>query len=61
MQEELIKKEIYTECQKKLPSYSVPVNYLFKDSFPLTTVGKIDYKKLEEESNQKVKTLIRKK
>lgn len=46
---------------KKLPSYAVPVNYLFRNSFPLTTVGKIDYKKLEEESNQKVKTLVRKK
>ena len=61
MQEEIIKKEINTECLKKLPSYAVPVNYLFRNSFPLTTVGKIDYKKLEEESNQKVKTLVRKK
>lgn len=60
--EEEIKKVIYTECAKKLPSYAIPKNYIFKDSFPLTSVGKIDYKKLEKESNKKItKVLLKKK
>lgn len=59
--EEEIKKVIYTECAKKLPSYAIPKNYIFKDSFPLTSVGKIDYKKLEKESNKKITKVLSKK
>lgn len=59
--EEEIKKAIYTECTKKLPSYAIPKNYIFKDSFPLTSVGKIDYKKLEKESNKKITKVLSKK
>lgn len=59
--EEEIKKAIYTECTKKLPSYAIPKNYIFEDSFPLTSVGKIDYKKLEKESNKKITKVLSKK
>lgn len=46
-------KEIETElidlCNKKLPEYSIPVAYKFRDNFPLTSVGKVDPKALKKE------------
>lgn len=49
-EKEIIKNEIIKKCKKQLPEYSQPCNIIYKEKFPLTSVGKVDYKKLEEES-----------
>ena len=33
-------------CEVKFPERDVPYYYEFVDEFPLTSVGKVDYKKL---------------
>ena len=45
-----IKKEIDTLCKKNLPKFSVPQKYLFKDEFPTTLIGKVDYRTLQDEA-----------
>ena len=40
--------QITEECKKELYSYEVPDYFEVLDVFPVTNVGKIDYKKLEE-------------
>lgn len=47
--EEQIKNEIIDLCNKELPEYSMPVAYKFRDSFPLTPIGKVDSRKLKSE------------
>ncbi|MCR5802113.1 MAG: AMP-binding protein, partial [Lachnospiraceae bacterium] len=51
--ENKIKKELMNLCREKLPSYAVPCDIIFDENFPLTAVGKIDYKKLEELEKEK--------
>lgn len=51
---EKIKEEIKELCTVELPEYVLPVDYKIKESLPLTSIGKIDYRKLEEEEKQKV-------
>ena len=48
-------------CQDKLPEYSQPEDFIFEEDLPLTSVGKVDYKKLEENANEtvKVKKLVK--
>ena len=36
-------------CAEQLPEYVQPVYYKFRESLPLTSVGKIDYISLEKE------------
>lgn len=59
---EYIKNKIGT-C---LPDYNIPVKFVFRSSFPLTKINKIDYKALESEElgndeiiNKKEKALIK--
>ncbi|MBQ2873028.1 MAG: acyl--CoA ligase [Bacilli bacterium] len=47
------KKKIKKYCEEKLSKYSWPYEYEFRDSLPTTLVGKVAYKKLEEENNKK--------
>lgn len=54
---EEIEKELRAICLEKLPEYSQPYNYIFRTSFPLTSVGKIDYKALEKEQGEAQKVL----
>ena len=35
-------------CQDKLPKYSQPEDFIFEEDLPLTSVGKVDYKKVEK-------------
>lgn len=44
-----IKNDIREICKKELPEYSQPRDIIYKDKFPLTSVGKVDYKALENE------------
>ena len=45
-----IKKQIKKHCEDNLVKYSWPYEYEFRDSLPTTLVGKVAYKKLEEEN-----------
>ena len=44
-----ILRELRQLCVEELPEYVQPVAYKFISEMPLTPVGKIDYRKLEEE------------
>lgn len=48
-------KEIRKYMEKKLARYSLPYVYEFRDSLPKTLVGKIAYRKLEEDTHEEVK------
>lgn len=50
-----IKEEIQRLCLKELPEYSQPEDIIFVDELPITTVGKVDYKKVEKERVLKLK------
>lgn len=45
-----IKKQIKKYCEENLAKYSWPYEYEFRDNLPTTLVGKVAYKKLEEEN-----------
>ncbi|WP_077595961.1 class I adenylate-forming enzyme family protein [Oceanobacillus kimchii] len=42
------KEELLQYCKEKTSAYMVPKEIIFQDSFPLTTVGKIDKKQLKK-------------
>lgn len=44
--------ELENLCLKKLPEYMQPYEYQIRDSLPLTSVGKIDYRALEAEDEK---------
>ena len=48
-QSNTIKNEIKDLCEKNIAKYSLPYEYEFRDSLPVTLVGKVAYKQLEEE------------
>lgn len=41
--------EIRTLCQKNLPDYSVPTDFVFVKEFPYTSAAKVDYRTLEKQ------------
>lgn len=48
-----IKKSIKEHCIKNLAKYSLPYEYVFIDELPKTKIGKIAYKKLEQDALKK--------
>jgi long-chain acyl-CoA synthetase len=48
-----IKKEIKDLCKKNLAVYSIPKDYEFRKSLPKTLYGKVDFKQLEKEEEEK--------
>ena len=44
-----IVRELRQLCKEALPEYVQPVSYKFISEMPMTPVGKVDYRKLEEE------------
>ncbi len=50
--EKQIERELMQLCKQELPDYAYPVDYIFRDKMPQTSVGKIDYRALEKESNK---------
>lgn len=44
-----IVRELQQLCKEELPEYVQPVGYKFLDELPLTPIGKVDYRKLEEQ------------
>ena len=57
-QEESILAEVKKEIEEKIPPRDI-ANYYEFDEIPLTNIGKVDYKSLEEKEKQKCKTLKR--
>ena len=47
-----LKNELAQMCQKELPEYVQPVDYVFIDKLPLTPIGKVDYRSLEKEAEE---------
>jgi long-chain acyl-CoA synthetase len=45
--ENVIRDEIQKNCKCELPEYAQPTEYYFYDKLPLTHVGKVDYRVLE--------------
>ena len=56
----VIEEQLKELCQEKLPEYGQPVEYKFRDSFPYTAIGKVDFMALQQEDsavkNKKIKT-----
>ncbi|HBA93740.1 MAG TPA: AMP-dependent synthetase [Ruminococcaceae bacterium] len=48
-----IKEEILEHCKKNISRYGVPKEIEFRDALPKTLVGKVAYRKLEEEEAEK--------
>ena len=46
--ENQIEQELVAFCQNEIPEYAQPVEWHFCQSLPLTPIGKIDYRALEE-------------
>lgn len=46
------KKELIDLCSQELPEYAQPYDFIFRDSLPLTPIGKVDYKALEKEAEK---------
>ena len=49
---DMVKKELFELCQKELPEYVQPVDFIFIDKMPLTPIGKVDYRALEKEAEK---------
>jgi len=49
---DILKKELFELCKKELPEYVQPVDFVFIDKMPLTPIGKVDYRALEEEAEK---------
>lgn len=57
--EETIKEQLIELCREKLPEYVQPVDYRFRNEFPYTAIGKVDFVALQNEDsgieNKKIK------
>jgi long-chain acyl-CoA synthetase len=53
---EEIKKELLSYCTKHIAKYAMPYDIEFRDELPKTLVGKVAYRKLEEEEELKLKS-----
>ena len=49
---ELVTLDLMMLCKKNLPKYAWPISYEYMESLPTTRVGKIDFKKLQEDRNE---------
>ena len=49
-----IKEELFAYCRKNIAKYAIPYDIEFRDDLPKTLVGKVAYRKLEEEEMNKV-------
>ena len=48
-----IKESIKAHCEKSIAKYALPREYEFRDSLPKTLVGKVAYRELEKEEEEK--------
>ena len=47
----ITRKSIKEHCEKNLSKFSLPYEYEYRKSLPRTLIGKVDLKKLSEESS----------
>lgn len=47
-----VETDIIGLCEEKLPTYSYPKKIIFKEKFPYTSAGKVDYRALEKEAER---------
>lgn len=50
--EDKLNQELYELCKAELPEYAMPIGFSICDSLPVTNIGKIDYRKLEDMANE---------
>jgi long-chain acyl-CoA synthetase len=50
------KQELISYCTKHIAKYAMPYDIEFRDELPKTLVGKVAYRKLEEEEELKLKS-----
>ena len=48
-----LRKELDELCKKNLAAYAIPKYYEFRKSLPKTMIGKVDFKKLQQENMEK--------
>ena len=48
-----VKNSIKEHCKKHLSKFALPYEYEFRKSLPKTLIGKVDFKKLQEEEDEK--------
>ena len=41
--------ELKVLCYEKLPQYELPIDFQFDREFPLTSIGKIDFQRMEKD------------
>jgi long-chain acyl-CoA synthetase len=48
---DILKEEILSYCRDRIAKYALPREIEFRSELPKTLVGKVAYRKLEEEAN----------
>ena len=49
-----VKASIKAHCEKNIAKYALPREYEYRDSLPKTLVGKVAYRELEKEEEEKL-------
>ena len=49
-----VKDSIKAHCEKNIAKYALPREYEYRDSLPKTLVGKVAYRELEKEEEEKL-------
>ena len=49
-----IKESIKAHCAKSIAKYAMPSEFEYRDSLPKTLVGKVAYRELEKEEEEKI-------
>ncbi len=50
-----IKEEIKKYCEKNIVKYAIPYEYEFRQSLPITKIGKVNYRELQNKNDSNVK------
>ncbi|MCW4013030.1 MAG: acyl--CoA ligase, partial [Candidatus Bathyarchaeota archaeon] len=53
-----LEKKLLSLCRERLEEYEVPTKIMFRDSLPLTLLGKVDRKKVIEEIDAMIERLM---
>ena len=56
-----VRKSIREHCKKNLAAYAIPYEFEYRKSLPKTLIGKVDFKKLQEENSEHRKNKKKKK
>ena len=52
-----VRKSIREHCKKNLATYAIPYEFEYRKSLPKTLIGKVDFKKLQEENSEHRKSV----